>query len=570
MAVITGWLTEQTKGGLTTNPNLSHELWDYEYVAQFNPSPYANVSPSSLIGALVNNLPVEANGRAITGFRASSFFDQWYNTIHVSPQTLDLGNIVSVQTQNLYVWNAYFEPKTLGDIQGLDEGMQVSGQPDPPLEFRAQQERAWVLSVTPTGPANLDAEVLFIFGDVQVGAHVTGSRIVAWLPRPDWSDGILERLSWLTDMLQSESLVEQRRALRTAPRRQFEADFVVEGRERQALDVALYGWGARMWALPIWPDIQWLDSPIALGAEFIPCQTVNLDFRVGGLLILRDESALNFEAAEVAAIDTAGLSVSRPLQQAWPAGTRLYPARTAQLEEQPELTRKTDRLSQLSAKFLVMEACDWPEYAPTILYRGYPVYDARPDESEDLTHSLERNLLTLDSSLSTPLVTDTAGFPLPVIGYRWLELGRADRAWLRGLLYYWRGKQQAMWIPTHAEDMTLAANVTAGNLTLDIENIGYSRYARGKTGRKDIRIELWDGQSFHRRIVGATEISADIERLELDSSTGLDIAPDDVLRISYLALCRLNDDSAEIEHMTDSEGVASCSLVFRGVRDDDF
>ena len=42
------------------------------------------------------------------------------------------------------------------------------------------------------------------------------------------------------------------------------------------------------------------------------------------------------------------------------------------------------------------------------------------------------------------------------------------------------------------------------------------------------------------------------------------------MRISWLALCRGNSDAVEIHHQTDSEGVASSSLTFRGVRDDEF
>lgn len=570
MAVITGWLTEQTLGGLTDNPNLSDEFWDYEYVAQFNPSPYANVSPSSLIGVPVNNLPVEANGKPIAGFVASSFFDQWYNTIHVSPQSLDLGNIVSVQTQNVYVWNAYFEPRTLGSIEGLEEGLELDGQPVPPLMFTPLQERVWTVSISTLGASVLNALIAFVFDNgTEPGLRITGRRIVAWLPRPDWSEGVIERLEWLTDVLQSESMVEQRRALRTAPRRAFEADFIAEGRERQALDVALHGWSDRAWALPIWPDIQLLEQAVAAGAQYIPCETAHLDFTVGGLLMLRDESALGFEVAEISAINALGVSIARPLQKSWPMGTRLYPARTARLSEQPSLTRLTDRLSQLSARFLVLEACDWPEALPSTLYRSRPVYDTRPDETQDLSYGVQRNLLELDSTLAIPALLDAANLALTVQAHRWLEAGRAERSWLRSLLYALRGQQTAVWIPTHADDLTLAAPIAAGSASIDVQNIGYARYAKGRTGRKDIRIELWNGSVLHHRVLDAFELTDEVERLELDSAPGA-IATTDVLRISYLALCRLESDSTELEHMTDSQGVAACSLTFRGVRDDEF
>ena len=43
-----------------------------------------------------------------------------------------------------------------------------------------------------------------------------------WTIRPNWKGGILERLEWLTDVLASDTGVEQRRSVRPTPRRSFE------------------------------------------------------------------------------------------------------------------------------------------------------------------------------------------------------------------------------------------------------------------------------------------------------------------------------------------------------------
>ncbi|MEN1720224.1 hypothetical protein AAIH56_35680, partial [Pseudomonas aeruginosa] len=97
-----------------------------------------------------------------------------------------------------------------------------------------------------------------------------------------------------TNILQSESAVTQRRAMRLAPRREFEANMYAVDRERQLLDMTLFGWGARIWALPIWPDVQLLQEPLAAGSLNIPCGTAGLDFRDGGLAMLRGEDAFTY------------------------------------------------------------------------------------------------------------------------------------------------------------------------------------------------------------------------------------------------------------------------------------
>ncbi|HRL94696.1 MAG TPA: hypothetical protein PK873_14180 [Pseudomonas sp.] len=502
---------------------------------------------------------------------ATTYSDDFYHRIHIAPSQLDLGNVVSAQTTAVYLWNAFLEPRTLSAINGIGEGLMVSGQPAAPLLFPALKELQWQVTVTPDGQPVLDTTVEWAFDNgAKAGLRITASRIIAWSFAPDWADGVIERLTWATDILQSESGVEQRRAIRLAPRREFEASMYVEGRERQLLDLALFGWGSRVWALPIWHEVQLLGVGVSAGALSITCSTQYLDFRAGGLAMLRGESAFASETVEVDSVTPGSLLLKRATQQTWPAGSRLYPVRSAQLTQQPDLARLTDTASSADVQFLVVEPCDWPELMPATLYRGRSVFETRPDEGEDLTSSYQRLLLTLDSGSAIPLMTDTANRAFPVQAHRWLEMGRAERAALRSFIYAMKGRQKAVWLPTHADDLTLVDIVSSLASTLDIANVGYSRFASAKPGRRDIRIELWDGSVYYRRITGSTELSSDIERIAIDATFGRQILPTDVLRISWLVFCRLDSDTVEIEHMTDSEGLAATQLVFRGVRDDEF
>lgn len=571
MALLSGQLARPALGGLDDNPHLTAAHWAFAWVDQFAPSPFVSDTQRAGQTLLVTAWPVEANGRTLTGQKQRAFVDDWYNRFHIAPQQLDLGNVASTQTTDVSLWNAYLEPHTLTALTGTEAGLQATGQLAPPLLFNALQERTWQVSVTPDGSPVLDTALIWTFDNGEApGLRITARRIIAWAFAPDWADGITETLTWATDILQSESGVEQRRAIRLAPRRELAAPLYVEGRERQLLDMALFGWGARIWALPIWPDIQLLDQPVAAGALRLDCATANLDFAAGGLALLRGESAFAVETVQIAALDAGGLDLVRPTQQAWPAGSRLYPARAAQLVEAPSLTRLTDTVQSAEVRFLLMEPSDWPAVLPATLYRGRPVLEQRPDESADLTANFARILATLDNGAAIPRTTDTAGRAFPVQGHRWLGMGRAERAAYRSLLYALRGRQVPVWLPSHADDLQLLAPVSDVATTLDVANIGYSRFGKAQPGRRDLRIELWDGRVFHRRITGATERDADTERLVLDAVLGVTVMPAQVARISWLVLCRLDSDSIEIHHETDSEGVASSALVFRGVRDDEF
>lgn len=567
MTVLTGKLARSPAGGIN-NPHLTQAMHDF--VLDWWP-PHESIHGARPRGTLTTSWPVEANGRAISGEKVTSYSDDFYHRIHVRPQELALGNVASIQTMPVYVWNAFLEAKPLVSIDGTDAGLLVSGQPEAPLLFPALKERIWQLSVTPDGQPVLDTRVVWNFGSgLGASIRVTANRIIAWSFVPDWGDSIIERLSASTSVLQSETNVEQRRALRLAPRREFRAQMFAEHRERQLLDLALFGWGARTWALPIWPDIQLLQAPALAGEQRITCATEHLDFRLGGMAMLRGESAFIYEVVQIEGIDAGGLDLTRPLQNTWPVGSRLYPARAAQLTEQPNLVRLTDRASSAEVNFLLTEVTDWPAVMPASTYLGWPVLEQRPDESEDLTHSFQRLLSVLDSGMALPLNTDLAERAFPVIGWRWLEMGRAERAAFRSFVVALNGQQAAVWVPTHADDITLLSTVSDVGVTLDIANIGYTRFGQLTPGRRDIRIELLDGSIFYRRIVNSTETSAEAERLAIDLALGRTVVPNQVARICWMTLARSMSDVVEIEHITDSEGLASSSLTFKGVRDDEF
>ena len=530
---------------------------------------------SSAVGELLASdidmdWPIDANGHPLNGRLASSYSDDFYHRIHITPSALDLGNIISTQTQAVNIWNAYLTPQQLTSIEGEQEGIELTGQPTPPLTFTALQEREWTVAITPDGPAVLDTQLQWVFSNGDTAdLAITGNRITAFTWAPDWANGIRERLIWATDIMQSPRGAEQRRAIRLAPRRELNADLIVDGRERQAFDMAMFGWGARIWAVPIWPEIQLLSSGVDAGALEIPCDTSHLDFRDNGLALLRGETSFHYETVEIQSIAADALTLKRPLQMSWPAGTRLYPARTARLSQVPELARKTDMMQTASVNFEVMEPSDWPAVMPATTYRSFPVYDAVPEESQDLTSSFANLTLLLDNGSAIPRLQDTSGKAMPVLLHRWQLYGRAERAAFRSFLYALDGRRVPVWIPTHADDLTLVATITSNAAVMDIAAIGYTRFAQTKVGRWDIRIWLRDGSVFYRRITAAAEISTEVERLVIDSSFGITITPDDVMRISFLQLVRSDSDSVEIEHVTDSEGVARAQQIFKGVRDDD-
>lgn len=567
---MSGFFLQAAIAGATAPPTITPDLLGYDYQPHLSSPHIAYGAPVIKSGLRTASLPVLAHNKVKQGSLLQSYYSDYYNRIHIAPNKFALGNIVSIKQLAVTVWNAYQTPRALTSYLGLEEGLQVAGPSNLPLTLQANSEDDWVITVTPEGDPVLDAKVSWNFGSDKPFVLITANRVVAWPFKPDWENSVIERLSWLTDIHQSESLAEQRRAMRLAPRREWEATLYVGGSERQLLDMSLFGWAIKSWVLPIWTDVQLSATVIDAAAVFVPCTTKHLDFVDGGAVMLCGDDVFEYEVLEIKAVLTAGVQLTRYTSRHWPKGTRIYPCRNARIKKQPSIARITDQAAELSIVFQATEVCDWPAVMPTQIYRGYPVYDHRPDESQDLTSGFMRLTSELDTGMAMPAITDVAQIAIPVVGHRRLLHGRAERSEYKSLLYALSGKQKSVWVPTHSDDLTVKSIILPSLDFFDVANCGYSRFAFAKAGRRDIRIQLNDGAVIYRRIISAQEIGGGLERLRINAVIDQIINPSQIYRISYMALMRLDSDEVEIEHITDSEGIAESAVAFRGVRDDEF
>ena len=389
-----------------------------------------------------------------------------------------------------------------------------------------------------------------------------------WTFPPNWGSSFKETLDWLTDVLQSPSGAEQRRALRLAPRRSFSFEVLVSRAERTRFDLWAHVLGAQPLALPIWTDAQYLGAPVAAGSSAIVASTAGYDFAAGGLAALASDELSAWAQVEVDQVSAGGLTLASPILHSWPASTRLLPVRKAMLKPLPEPVRLTDELARASVSFELLEPSSWPAQLPTTLYRGKPVLESRPDESNDLTLGYERLTQSLDNQVGIPRITDTSGYGFVLQQHAWALWGRDEHTAFRSLLYGLRGRQAAIWVPTHAADLVAAGQVQG--LTLQVQPCGYAdivNTGKARMGRQDIRIELVTGEALHRRITAAAT-EGTLEALALDQALPAGITASAITRISFMALCRLAEDSAEITHHTDADGLAKATLKFRGVRSD--
>jgi hypothetical protein len=389
---------------------------------------------------------------------------------------------------------------------------------------------------------------------------------VLWPIPPDWATPPRETLAWLTDYMSSRNGKRQKRQLRLAPRRAFEFNVIANEDNRRLLDALGYDQGTRQWLLPIWPDGQRLASALTSGATTVPCATTGRDFVAGGKAVLW-RAANDWEVLAVDSLDGSGLTLTTGTAADWVAGTRLYPVRTAKTADSTGETLYTDDASAFKVKMQIDEACDWTAVAPSATYRGVPVLEWRGTWNDRPSAKYDRATQPVDASTGPIVTFDLPGLPFRMQSHAWLLNGRAQQDEFRSLLYWLRGRMGTLWVPSFATDLVLADDVTDTDTTLSVRWAGYTVFGRHQQNRRDIRIELWDGTVFYRRITGSAEAGT-AETLTIDGALGQDVALADVRVISFLTLAEQAADSISIDHLTDSDGTARAGINWAGALDD--
>lgn len=521
-----------------------------------------------MVSAAANTQPVTEVAEARGGAVAPSFgFLDYYNRIHFSAITIGLGNVVSEQTRELRVFNAYFVEHQLQSVTSANaEGVSLTQPAPPPLMYAPLQERGYTFGISTEGPPTVDASFTFTFDVRAQVVSLTGSRITAWTWAPDWSRNIIERVEWLTDVLRAYSGKEQRVALRSGPRKEYEFAFSAEASARRRLENTLYGWGARVWALPIWTDGEDLTAPVYQGAISIPSDTNSRDYHADGLGIVFSADGSDYEVFEIEAVDADEITLKRGIERTWPAGSRIFPARTARLEDRQAVSRFILDFAYGVVRFQLVEPITHEAAVEAVTYRGHPVLTQRPEWSEDPELAYQRQLAEFDPRTGVRFLEDESGIPDTLQAYRWRLTSRSEIEAFRRFLYARGGRHRAIWIPTWTNDAVVNQTVASAATAIDVDTDNFVRFVNAGTHRKDLRVELTDGTVFYRRIAGAQVIDDTTERLILDASFGRVIQPAEFRHISFMALCRLDQDSVELAWSTGAQ--ADAVAVFRAVNND--
>jgi len=279
-----------------------------------------------------------------------------FEKIIVTPREKKLGFVLSTNLFTVDVWNTFREAlKTMTQIQITGGGGTLIDNPfGVPLVFGAMQSRQFQATVPQDGDAQILNTVIFVFTGISgTDLVVTGTRITVFSPDPDWEEGVRERTEYLTQVMNAYADKEQRVQLRKTPRTRLAFKVItLEVKDTAALHALVWGWQARIYGVPFWPDAQPLVANVSIGATVIQVDTTLRKFTAGGLMMLwRDMHSV--EALSIQSVAAGSITLTAPTTQAWAADGRTYvvPLLTGRLPQEARVPRMNNAVAELDAEF---------------------------------------------------------------------------------------------------------------------------------------------------------------------------------------------------------------------------
>jgi hypothetical protein len=522
-------------------------------------------APGVTAGALSRILPAVAPGAALTGFRALSFADLWFNRIHVFPAIVDAGNLVFNEVRNVEIWNSFLSAsKQISAVTPSGELSGVALNLTPPADFAPLESIVYELTISLSGAPDFAGAFAFTLADATPAPLllVSGRRIIPIPFRADWSRLPSESLDYLTKVYEADSGMEKRVRFRSAAARRrlsFSLALVAgndaarNNRLRMIYDALIYGWQNRIFAVPVWMDAVQLGEDLTAGATAIPADALYRDFDAGGYVILWTDET-NYEIAEIESVTATEIRTRRPLLNEWPKyRTRIIPARLARTAARVDVDELSGAVDMSSVEFLLETGQTFTNRraawtAP--VYRGFPVW-MRPNSADDSKgREINRKIVRLENPPGFDYVTSKDAAPRARADIAIVLIGRAEIAAFFGWIDDRAGRLKAAWFPTFRRDFELMEVAAAGSNSITVRDIGYSGLVFAGGNRLDVMISLLNGNVYFRRITGAASNGDGTENLTFDSIIPVELSAGNIDRICYLRPARLDSDTVTLEWET--------------------
>lgn len=487
MAVVNGYLSLSGVGGYI-NASVSSDLRSNDTSWTGWPPVSAEVS-LSVVSAVARNAVAQPR-YVVNGYLGSSYFNDYYNRVHLLPSKIDLGQISSSQTRSFEVWNAYINQSlTLTDIAEAQAfGITLTGPGALPFTFTPNMSTVWTANVLASGPPDINAAFQFNFTGLSwtPTEYVVGSRAIVQSNIPEVP--VNETWEWFTDIKIAFDGSEQRIALRAVPRRSLDTTLKFESEDELREEYKILQSANGHLFVPYFQYNTTTTADAAIGDTVLAFDTSCLDLRDGDYVLLIQNGGATLVQLDTVGTSSATLKV--PLTQAVVKKTILCAIYASILPNNLSLhrpaTNTTGELQINSSAMFPRSSHQRPGSTATMIQLdGYSILERRPLADSDIEYAFDTGQDELDAKTGLFDVDTQWNFTKSetTLQFRCRRLGINECSGLTGPeeMDYWRlftdemkGSQGTFLHSTYRDDQLVVGAVGAGATALTFAGSSYN------------------------------------------------------------------------------------------------
>lgn len=525
-------------------------------------------------GALTIDQPIDNPiYPGLTGAFQSSYFNDFYDRLHIIPSSIALGAISGATTVNVLVWNAYYrESQELTSVTVSPyAGITLSGPVTPAVLGPLVAIQIGVTAGV-QGPAIIDELIHFVFDmPLSFDLPVTGVRARTWAFEPAWgSSGKSYEVtySFATEVIMSRNGKEQRVAQRLTPRKSVAFRNLLLDEDFREAKGLLRNWQQRAFVIPEFT--QYVDSVAAMapGSLTMTFAAVPSWAAPGFPVILRTASGMEAHTIEEVTADSVTFRAGTPSLK--PAGTRMYAGLNSYVSQTLQMPRMTDSKATLDLTFDVI-ALSEPPYTPaaaSTVFNGREVFLKRPNWAESVEVTQAHEVDELDFGRGATLRYEAIAYGSETKKATYVQFTAAEAKATVDFFRRMLGRQGEFYMPTWEYDFIPVGTVAAASAAMRVKGVDVARFYADSTVYKAVFVLLNNGSVLLRKVMSITEISdsnGDDSIITVDQTWGTTISQDTIVMCGWMPAWRFVSDDLTVEWLTDA--VAQVQMTMTTIED---
>lgn len=528
----------------SVNGAISTDLNNYDVASMW---PYgASLMSGTLRGLLVSGSQVQP-ANALSGSIQPSYFQDYYNRIHIVPKEINFGNINERKSTTINIFNAFFGTSTPSSVVIADNFLQLETFG----ALAALEEVTVTLTALPGAVSNLDLIIYINWIErIQSLFSVIGQRVLAFPYQPSsWR----EEITWLTNVIKSYDGSEKRVKLLKNPKMMLSAEYPIPTIENQRANNLIYGWAKFVWLVPIWSQPIILDSLVVSGLVLSIPTTGTICNSLTELLIW--ESPTKFETVQIESDSGTSVTILTALENTYTS--KVYIMATGKGIAKSGIERATDGYRNIIKFVYTMK--DLPVIVETVpdQYLGNDVYtDIQLTPNSGL---VPEEMLTRFDEVTNGIANSTFYTPWLNIQPSRIYTVQNDTIYQTFNFKKWLerrgGKFRAFWTPSFENDFTVVQTTIITTSILCRSN-GFETYG---TARSHIAILLTTGSWIFTNIISQSDNGNGT--MSINFATSLSLQPSTIKMICHLGLKRLDTDRVEMYYTNGGRSSTSLRIV---------